>query len=119
MAAIYNFTGENAMCQGATWSWSVILSNYLTGQPLNITGYTARMQLREHIPSTTTLLELTTANARLTITGASGLISASVDATTTAALTFDRAVYDLEIVNGATVTRILQGVVDLDKEVTR
>ena len=77
------------------------------------------MQVREYTAATTTLLELTTENGRLTITEAQGIIAASVPAAITAALTFTRAVYDLEIVAGAVVTRVIQGVVDLSKEVTR
>ncbi len=119
MAAIYNFTGENALCQGATWSWSIVMTYQATGLPYDLSGYTARMHLRDQVSSTTTLLVLTTENGRLSISGTLGIIAASVDATTTAALDFVRAVYDLEIVSGAVVTRVIQGVVDLSKEVTR
>jgi hypothetical protein len=119
MSAIYNFTDDNALCQGGTWSWSIVMTNSLTGAPYNITGYTARMHLREYVGATTTLLELTTENGRLTISGSAGIISASVLASVTALLNFDRASYDLEIVSGAVVMPVIRGVVDLVKEVTR
>ena len=42
----------------------------------------------------------------------------SMSATNTAALSFDHAVYDLELVSGSVVDRIIQGRVKLAKEVT-
>jgi hypothetical protein len=119
MAATYNFVSENALCQGSTWSWSIVMTYQATGLPYDLTGATARMSLREYVSSTSTLLDLTTENGRLSITGAQGIIAASVPASVTAALTFTRAVYDLEIVAGAVVIRVIQGVIDLSKEVTR
>ena len=49
-----------------------------------------------------------------------GLIRVTLDSADTEAFDFDTAEYDIEIVDGAgIVTRILQGTVQLDKEVTR
>jgi hypothetical protein len=42
MAATYNFTGENALCQGSTWSWGVALAYATTGK-----GYYYHARLSE------------------------------------------------------------------------
>ena len=88
--------------------------------PVNLTGYTARMQIRETIESTTTLHTLTTENGGITLGGAAGTIALTISATDTAAFTFDSAVYDLEVISGAgVVTEVLRGAVYLNDEVTR
>ena len=88
--------------------------------PFDLTGYTARMQIRETLESTTTLEELTTSNGGITLGGTAGTITLLLTATETAALTFETAVYDLEIVSGAgVVTRLMHGKVVLVDEVTR
>jgi hypothetical protein len=50
---------------------------------------------------------------------ASGSIGVYISAATSSALTFSEAVYDLEITNATTVTRLLQGKIKLSREVTR
>ena len=44
-------------------------------------------------------------------------IEVSMTAAATAALDFEMAVYDLELVSGAEVTRLIEGIVTLSKEV--
>ena len=77
------------------------------------------MQIRETVDSTTTIHESTTANNEIVLGGIAGTITFSISAVTTAAFTFDCGVYDLELVNGNDVTRLLRGDVVLSKEVTR
>lgn len=89
--------------------------------PYNLTGYTARMQVRREVESTgTPLIELTTTNGRLSISGALGIITMSLTPTETAALTRS-GYYDLEIVQTSTgkVFKVLRGEFRLEKEVTR
>ena len=87
--------------------------------PVNLTGYTARMQIRETIESTTPLVSLTEASG-ITLGGAAGTIGITISATDTALLDFDSAVYDLEIVSaGGVVTPVAYGNVYLNDEVTR
>lgn len=89
-------------------------------EPVNLTGFTARMQLREKLDSTTTLAEYTTENGKLTIDTATSKVTISVDATTTAGYTFNTAVYSLELVSsGGQVTQLILGNITLVKEVTR
>lgn len=91
---------------------------YLT--PHSLSGYTARMQVRAQQDSSTVLLELTTENGRIALDDTAKTISLLVAATVTAALTFVRAVYDLELISGAgVVTRLYSGRVKLMREVTR
>ena len=107
------------IAQGATYSQVI---NWKTGSPaafVNTTGYTARMQLRTSYSSASATLELTTANSRITLTNA-GVITLSLTATETAALTAGRYVFDLELVSsGGQVTRLLEGIVTVTPEVTR
>lgn len=89
-------------------------------QPVDLTGFTARMQLREKLDSTTPLVELTTENNGIVIDNTNKNISLYVSATATAALTFSTAVYSLELVSaGGEVTTLINGTITLLKEVTR
>ena len=114
LAGTYKITCD----QGATFE-RVITVKDSTGTPMNLTGYTARMQVRREIESSTTLVELTTQNGRITLGGAAGTITLSMNAATTAAIE-DEGVYDLEIISsGGAVHRVLKGRFVLDLEVTR
>lgn len=106
--------------QGATFSRTLLWEAGQPPAPVNLTGYTARMQLRVTPDSGFTLLALTTENSRITLGGAAGTIVLSLSAADTAALAFPRAVYDLELVSpGGVVRRLVEGEVSLSKEVTR
>lgn len=88
--------------------------------PVDLTSFTARMMIRGSIDDTDPLVTLTTENGGITLGSADGTITLLITATATAALTFDTAVYDLELVDGSgVVTRLLSGNVTLSKEVTR
>ena len=113
-ATTYDITIE----QGATFSQVVTYKE--SGVAINLTGYTARMQVRATLESASTLVELTTANSRIALGGAAGTITLTISATDTAALTAGRGVYDLELVSGSgIVTRLLQGVCTISRNVTR
>ena len=106
--------------QGATFqrvfTWRV-------GTPaanVNLTGYTARMQLRISSDAATPALEATTENGRITLGGAAGTVTLDLPATVTAALPANQYAYDLELVSGSgQVTRLLEGFATVDAEVTR
>jgi len=89
------------------------------GVAVDLTGYTGRMQIRETVDSTTVLLDLNTSNGGMALGGVAGTITLASTATVTAALSFDTAVYDIELVIGAAVTRVIEGKVKLSPEVTR
>jgi hypothetical protein len=91
-----------------------------TPVPVDITGFTARMQLRQTVTSSTVLLELTTENGGITLGGVLGTINIAATAVQTAALTQKSAVYDLEMVYpGGAVRRLIEGTVTISPEVTR
>lgn len=98
----------------ATWKDSA-------GTAVNLTGYTARLNVRETYSSASAILTLTTENGGITLGGSAGTITLSASATTTAALTAPfSGVYDLELVSGGgVVTRLLEGVATVSPEVTR
>lgn len=85
--------------------------------PVDLTGATARMQIRAGLGGAV-LLELTTENGGLAITGP-GTLTRTLSATETAALTWTDGVYDLEVEYAdGTVQRYLQGTVTVSREVT-
>lgn len=103
--------------QGATYDMTFAWTDE-NNSSINLTGYTARMQVREGIDSSSTLLSLTDASG-ITLGGTAGTFRIQISATDTAALT-KSGVYDVELVSGAgVVTRIMYGEFLLFKEVTR
>jgi hypothetical protein len=104
--------------QGATFTHVLTWKDELD-VAINLTGATARMQVRDSIDGEV-LIELTTENDRLSIpVGTDGKIHLEISATDTAAMTWVKGVYDLEVVIGSTVTRLVEGKVKVSKEVTR
>ena len=111
----HNFTIE----QGTTLMKPFIWKDS-DGVPVDLTGYTAKMQVRQSPQSGTVLLELSTSNGRITLGGAAGTITLVLTAATTAAIAWRRGVYDIELTSGdGTVTRLLEGEIQVSKEVTR
>jgi tRNA threonylcarbamoyladenosine modification (KEOPS) complex Pcc1 subunit len=88
-------------------------------QPVDLNGYTARMQIREKVTSTTVIKELTTNNGGILIDNATKTITINISATDTAALNFKSAVYSLELITGSTVIPFVYGSVSLESEITR
>jgi hypothetical protein len=88
-------------------------------EPINLTGYTARMQIREKIESDTVIHELTTENAGILINSTDSTIALNIPFSTTALFIFSTAVYSLEIVAAGTVVPLYNGNIVLVKEVTR
>ena len=103
--------------QGSTFS-KVLIYKDDDGVVINLTGYQAKMQLRESVNSNV-LLELTTANGRLIITPLEGKIEMHLTPAETKALSFCKALYDLDIFTASNKYTILEGSVTLIKEVTR
>jgi hypothetical protein len=117
-AGIYDIYIE----QGATFQ-RVITWKDSSGNAINLTGYIARMQFRPQITSETILFTATTENGKIVLGGAAGTVTITITATETAAFDFCSAAYDLELqssaLSGAVVTRLLEGCVNVSKEVTR
>lgn len=102
--------------QGTTWNRIVTIAQ--DGTPVDLSGFTARMQLRgvkrQSIPD----LSLTTENGGITIDTLAGQLTLSISAAQSAGLSGSY-FYDLELVTGQTVTRWLEGKIILSDEVTR
>lgn len=89
--------------------------------PINLTGYSARMQVRQKYSSPDPLLSLVSPT-NITLGGALGTIHAKATASMTQALTIKQGVYDLELVppSGAgDAFRLVEGAVIVTPEVTR
>jgi len=121
-AGIYNFTIE----QGATFI-RVFKYKDSNGNPIELSGSSAlRMQIRESVNSSDFILggEFTSASGAFIISSSVGSnvkdqFTLTIPASTSSLYTFDRAVYDIELVKEGITTRLLQGKIKLSKEVTR
>ena len=109
--------------QGVTFQWTQLL---LDGQGANapamdLTGYSARMQIRSEIDSALALVTLSSApGGGILLDGVSGMLEIEISAAATSALNFEGAVYDLELVQpDGKVLRLFKGAVSLSLEVTR
>ena len=89
--------------------------------PVDLTGYTAQMQIRESIDSTTVIHEMTSAtNGGIDINLTDSTVSLIIPANTTRNFSFDTAVYSLELTNNTgTVIPFIAGNMTLIREVTR
>lgn len=115
-AQVYDYTVE----QGTTFRRTITWYNDDAQTVLrDLTGYTARMQIRPTVASTDVLLSLTN-TAGITLGGTAGTIAIVMTDAQTAAFTFTTAVYDLEMITpSGDVIRLIKGTLTLDKEVTR
>jgi hypothetical protein len=114
MASEVNFTLD----QGATFTQTLIYKDS-DGELVDLTSYTARSKARASLESNVVIWNLTNGNG-ITLGGPTGEITLTLSAATTADYEPGAVyVYDLEIVNGSTVTRLIQGQVTVNGEVTR
>jgi hypothetical protein len=112
--------------QGASWDYTLTWKTTAGGvaTPVNLTGYTARLQVRETYASDTSILSLTSGSG-ITLGGTAGTILLEASAATTAGIATvsapsDQYIYDLELVSGAGyVTRLVEGNFTVRMEVTR
>jgi hypothetical protein len=110
-AGVYDILCEQGATFRKTFTW--LDENE---QPVDLTGCSARMQVRPSHKGTTTWLDLT----GIAMDPALGQLLVVLTATVTAALPVSRGVYDLEVVHPTgDVTRLLQGTFTVSPEVTR
>jgi hypothetical protein len=110
-------TWNIAVEQGADWAATVTWE--ADGDPVDLTGYSAAMQVRKSPGSVAALLELTDA-AGLTLGGAAGTIEITITSAQLSAIEAGDWQYDLELTSASgVVTRVLQGRFVVDAEVTR
>jgi hypothetical protein len=85
--------------------------------PVDLSGYTARMHIRDKVGGTL-LLELTTENDRIEVDDALKEIRRTISAADTADIAWKKGVFDLEMVQGDYVIKIDSGTVEVADEVT-
>lgn len=86
--------------------------------PVDLAGYSARMSIKDKVGGTE-LYRLDTDNGRITLDNTSKTIVLLINAADTAALTFKKGVYDLELESaGGVVTLLLSGDIVVVEEVT-
>jgi len=105
--------------QGASFDYT--LTWQTGGTPVNLSGYTARMQVRDTYDGGSAVVSITSSTG-ITLGGTAGTILVELTATQTAAIDATPSgqyVYDLELVSGSTVTRLVEGTFIVSPEVTR
>jgi hypothetical protein len=97
--------------QGSTFSTDLALKDE-NGDPLVLSGYNANSQMRKWY---------TSSNATATFTTAidNGVITLSLSANQTNSLTAGRYVYDVEISDGSSISRVVEGIITVTPQVTR
>lgn len=109
---------ELRLQQGAT-NRRVVTWTDVNDELVDLTGYSARLHIRDGYASATPLLELTN-GAGITLGGAAGTVTIEITPAMTEGDTWRSGVYDLELESaGGAVTRLLEGKAVLTPEVTR
>lgn len=101
--------------QGTTFATTFSLTNDDTGEILDLSTYSAAGQIRKHYSSSNSTSFVCAVNT------STGILTASLTANTTKAMTAGRYVYDIELTDSATgsVSRIVEGIATINPEVTR
>lgn len=107
--------------QGATYAQQFIWkTDTATPTPVDLTGYTARMHLRETKADPDVILELTTENGRIALGDATGVVDLLITADDTSSVPAASYRYDLELESPTGfVTRLIEGKFKMVQEVTR
>lgn len=98
--------------QGATFSADLDITDE-NGDIIQLSGYTASSQIRKWYTSTKFVEFTTSVNSDI------GVITLSLTANQTALLTAGRYVYDVEITDNVTISRIVEGIITVNPNVTR
>jgi hypothetical protein len=107
----------NIVCpQAATFDRTFTIN--VNNAPLNLTSYTAAMQVRESYDATSALISLTNGSG-ITLGGTAGTIGVVISSAASSAVDAGAYSYDLEISSGGVVTRLLEGSFVVTGNVTR
>lgn len=113
------------MKQGDSWALEVGWFNPVAGtvdtpdltSPVDITGYTARLQIRRSIKDTgTPMLNLTSPSGGLVVDGPNGTVSALATPTQTAAVAFGSCYWEVEITNGTNTYTLDSGLMTVERQ---
>lgn len=114
IAGIYNITCE----QGSTFTRTFTIQQ-ADGTIYDLSGFSARMQIRRDYDATAVIFSASTGNGHITIDVPFGEITVDISAAETATITRD-GVYDLEIYDAdGIVYKVVKGKFVLAKEVTK
>lgn len=108
----YNITAY----QGATYDLDLTWKT--NGSAVNLTNYTAAMQVRAAANASSAIISLANGSG-ITLGGTAGTININISATAMGSATPGQYVYDLELNSGGTVYRLIQGTFSIQAEVTR
>lgn len=112
--------GDNVdivLYQGKTVNFEVIWGG---DAPINVTGFSAKLHVRESAVSSAVLTEFSNTNSRIAVGGANGKFTFSMPAATSAALPVFVGVYDFEITNpSGSVFLVMSGNFKVEAEVTK
>lgn len=112
-ATASNFTVTNS-------ATGVYISGGIAYAPVNLTSYTAELQIRSLPSSPDAVLTLNTSNGGIAITALTGTIACHATANQTRLIDEGTYYYDIEITSlSGIVTRVAQGQVIVSAEVTR
>lgn len=118
MATYTNLTID----QGETFSFTLDLNIVTTGTDADITGFTAAGSVRKTYASSTRSAAFSIvggSSGESTFTSDDSTVVASLTSTQTSDLKAGRYVYDIELRNGTTITRVLEGQIEVTPRVTR
>jgi len=121
-AGIYNFTIEQGTTFKRTFKYKTS-----TGTAISLEDHAVRMQIRKTVESSSPELTVTESDGNGTpatsfnvSTTVPNEFELTISKEDTSAMSFNTAVYDIEIQDASgVVTRLLQGKIKLSKEVTR
>ena len=114
-AGIYNFTID----QGSEYTTTIVYKDP-QGVPIDLTGYSAKMELREQSSSPNpAALTLTSPSGGIVITPLTGTLAITMTTAQTNALSARFYVYDLELTVGGVVSRLIQGQITVSAQVTQ
>ena len=115
--------------QGSTFDLTISYKDS-SDSAIDVSSNTARMQVRRSQHSTAKLLDISVGNVTgpsvagtggitMNASGVTGNINISVDATTMAAVPAGKFFYDLELVDGTTVSKLIKGTFTNSGEITK
>lgn len=104
---------------GGTFNPVLTMNSGVIGNLVDLTSYTAKMQIRPFVGSSDIIVELTTENGGITINGPAGTISLLLTPEQTALLAPIRAGFDLQLTApGGEVDYVLQGAIIIQQMYT-
>lgn len=111
---------------GASWSYTWTWTDPSTTLPIDLTGFTAKGQIRWMFGDPVVQLELNTTNGGVVLGGEDGTVTLNITSAQTTTLSNDlfrtRGIYDLFLTDPSTspstVTKFLDGFVYIDTPVT-